>query len=149
MGSRAVSVLLLRPHDFIVEDMSAWLRTLGQEPVRFRSFEQLERVSTAGVVGGVISLAVSSDVKASVREVFLAARALLPGLPILLTSLSTLEKARPTIELELKGLGVAVHGVLEPAAWGSPAVILYTPASELKGPGQAALTTAARKHFGL
>ena len=148
MGNASnVSVLLLRPHDFIVDDMSAWVRRLGHEPIRFRSLEQLDQTDPTGVVAGVISLAVSSDVKASVREVLIAARARVPQLPILLTSLSSLEKARPTIELELKGLGITAHGADAAVAWGSPAIALYTPAADLKGAGEAALTAAARKHF--
>lgn len=146
----AVRALLLRPHDFIVEDMKAWLSSLGLTPVRLKSLADLSGLSPEGVRCTVTSLAVTSDVKATVREAITASRIFAPEAPLLLAGLSTLEKARPGFELELKGLGLDVRGATDlKATWGVPTTVLYVQASELKGSGQAALTAAARAHLKL
>ncbi|MFZ5786680.1 MAG: hypothetical protein ACOY3Y_09590 [Acidobacteriota bacterium] len=143
--------LLLRPHDFIVEDMKAWLSSsLGLTPVRLRSLAELSSLSPDGVKCTVTSLAVTSEVKATVREAITASRIFAPQAPLLLAGLSTIDKARPGFELELKGLGLDVRAATDAtAAWGAPNTVLYVQAGDLKGPGQAALTAAAKAHLKL
>jgi hypothetical protein len=139
-----VRALLLRPHDFIVDDMKAWLAALGLTPVRLKALSELSAMSPADVACTVTSLAVTSEVKASVREAITASRSFAPRAPLILAGLSSFEKARAGIELELKGLGLVVAPSDAQVTWGATGLALYVQASELKGPAQSRLNVAAR-----
>ncbi len=140
--------LLVRPHDFIVDSMRAWLKSLPLEPVRFRALAELAGHEPAMVACAVVSTAISSEVKSTVREAVVEVRRTLPGVPLLVTGLSRFASARATLEGDLEGLGLSLHAVGDavPRA-GTP--VVYICADDLK-PGRVdRLTALARERFGL
>jgi hypothetical protein len=142
--------LLLRPHDFLVDEMRGWLSSLGLSPERFSTLDDLARSARADVACLVVSIAVTSEVKASVADAVEAGRRFAPGAPLLLAGLSRLESARQGLAPDLQRLRLAVHGPGDAAAaWGSPGVALYVSADDLKEPRRAALTATARMHLKL
>jgi hypothetical protein len=141
-----MKVLLARPHDFLVDDMRAWLTSLGVEPVRLQSLDELARFEAVSVAGVVISSAVTSSVAGSPGAAWLAVRRQFPSKPVFIAGMATLASARGGLSAEFPG--ATLHALSEPVAWGSPSVLLYVPGDELRA-RSAALATAARSHLGL
>lgn len=102
----AKSVLLARPHPFLVSDMRPWLEQAGFEVQRSDTLPELSE-KAPGSVGAIISLAVASPIGASAEEVFLALRRSRPALPVLFAALRPFEQAAVEIERLLKRIGIA------------------------------------------
>ena len=139
--------LFIRPHDFLAAQMKAWLASLGMVPVVTGELTQLPKFAGADAGVGVISLAVSSSVRATVREATTEVLRLMPALPIVFTSLASHAKVRARIEEELTGLGLGVHTINEPnVSWGITGVALFIAGPEI---GTPAATAIARRHLRL
>lgn len=108
-----MKVLLARPHDFLVETMTATLLKLGLEPVRLTGLDALPALPRHEFSGAIISLAASSSVRESMGEVYTAVRRAWPTRPIVFTGLSSLASARLGLTGELPGVRFTVVGLHE------------------------------------
>lgn len=141
-----MKVLLARPHDFLVADMQAWLRSLGLEPVRLAQLAELGSHDAASVKGVVVSAAVTSAISESPGAVYLAVRRFLRTTPVIVAGLASLESARAGLAPEFKG--AALFGPEEAASWGTPGALLYVSGDALRVQS-AVLAAAAKRHLGL
>jgi hypothetical protein len=140
-----VKVLLARPHDFVVTEMSAALRALGVEPVTLERLDQLAGLRSVEFCGAVICLAASSSIGHSVSEVHAAVRRTWANKPLVLTGLSSLESTRRGLEAALGGKTFSVFGPAEPSPH-LPTAFLYLQKTELELQRERALT-ALRQHL--
>ncbi|MDP2270112.1 MAG: hypothetical protein Q8N23_09895 [Archangium sp.] len=141
-----MKVLLARPNDFLVYDMSAWLRSLGLEPVRLSKLSELTAHPVTEIAGLVLSSAVTSAIPESLGAAMGAVRKVFPRKPVLISGLARLESARVGLARELEG--ATLKGPAEPAAWGQPGVLLYVHGDQLHA-RDPDLQKAARQHLGL
>lgn len=101
------SVLIARPHTFIVSVMKPFLEESGFRTSKLEHISGLQQQSS-GISGAVISLALSSSITESAEEVFLTLKSLAPRIPILFAAMLPLEQARPALERIAKQAGIAV-----------------------------------------
>jgi hypothetical protein len=139
-----MKVLLARPHDFLVDEMRAWLTSLGVEPVRLQSIDQLVTFEPATVAGIVISVAVTSVVAEGPGAALLAVRRRFPSKPVIVAGMAALASARAGLAAEFDG--ATLHGPTEDASWGTPGVLLYVSGDDLRTKS-AALAAVARRHL--
>jgi hypothetical protein len=144
-----MKVLLARPHDFVVADMTRWMNSLGAEPVRLQGALDLSPFAAGEVGGVVISTAVTSMVSSAFGEVLDATRAAFPRAPVIIAGLTSTDSARSGFAAELKRNGLTLFGHAEHAPWGAPTTALYVTGRELQPPRSEALDAVARKHLRL
>ncbi len=147
------TVLIARPHPFIVSAMKPFLEEGGF------GTDKLEHISglssqTSGIAGAVISLALSSSITESVEEVFLKLKSVAPRVPVVFAAMLSFEQARPALERIAKQAGIqATIAGIEPtpaiaAQLGRPETFMYLSKDDLTSPERSA--TAARliqRHF--
>lgn len=124
-------VLLVRPNDFILDSMVALMVRLGFEPLRVASPKELEVISLGGVVGAVISTAVTSTMAMSFVEAVQLLRRRAPALPLIATTMvREVAKASSVVEGELAELQPRMRALaispatLTNAALGTSQVVL-------------------------
>lgn len=81
-------VLLVRPHDFIVEEMQFFLKKAGFQPRRISTLDELPGIPEYAVSGAVISTAVTSVIPQSFAEVLRRVRLVFPKLPLAAATLA-------------------------------------------------------------
>lgn len=91
------TVLLARPHTFIVSEMKPFLEEAGFKVAKAERVTDLADLSR-GCVGAVISLAVSSSMDASAEDVIKHLRQARPTLPLLFAALLPYAKAKESLE---------------------------------------------------
>jgi maleate cis-trans isomerase len=101
------SILLARPHTFIVSEMKPFLEANGFSITKLESLGLLPGV-VRGTSGAVISLAISSSIVESADIVFQQLRAASPKTPVLFASMLGFEQARPALEKIAKQVGTPV-----------------------------------------
>lgn len=101
------SILLARPHPFIVSEMKPFLEANGFSITKLESLGLLPSV-VRGTSGAVISLAISSSIVESADIVFQQLRAASPKTPVLFASMLGFEQARPALEKIAKQVGIPV-----------------------------------------
>lgn len=147
------TVLIARPHTFIVSVMKPFLEEGGFETDKLEHISGLSS-QTSGVAGAVISLALSSSITESAEHVFLKLKSLAPRVPVLFAAMLTLEQARPALERIGKQAGIQVNilGIdatpVAAAQLGRQETFLYVSKDDLTSPERRA--TAARliqRHF--
>lgn len=147
------TVLIARPHTFIVSVMKPFLEEGGFETDKLEHISGLSS-QTSGVAGAVISLALSSSITESAEHVFLKLQSLAPRVPVLFAAMLTLEQARPALERIGKQAGIQVNilGIdatpVAAAQLGRQETFLYVSKDDLTSPERRA--TAARliqRHF--
>ncbi|OHC75761.1 MAG: hypothetical protein A3H24_06380 [Rhodoferax sp. RIFCSPLOWO2_12_FULL_60_11] len=147
------TVLIARPHTFIVAVMKPFLEENGYATDKLEHISGLQSQST-GAAGAVISLALSSSIVESAEEVFLKLKSMAPRTPVLFAAMLSLEQARPALERIAKqaGLQANVLGVdatsAAAAQLGRQETFLYLSKDDLTFPERRA--TAARliqRHF--
>lgn len=84
-------MLLARPHDFMVEDVTTALVSAGAEPLSIDTLDTLRAHKGAPLAGAVASTAVTSTMPSTLREVLTVLAADFPGLPLVLTGLAGFE----------------------------------------------------------
>jgi len=146
------SILLARPHPFIVADMAPLLAALGFEPIRLESLAGLEPAGTAVWRGAIISLAISSSVGATAAEVVRALHAKAPRLPLAFAGMVPTEVAVQTIGRLFDGHPPEVVDVdsqrLQPRALGSVDTCLYFSKAQISDPTrQAGIQSMMAAHF--
>jgi hypothetical protein len=104
------TILLARPHPFIVGEMSPWLEQAG---FGVRKSETLVELSTLVTDAdcAVISLAVSSSIGATAEEVLSVLRTLKPGLRIAFAALRSLQQVTPDICRIASAIGISASVV--------------------------------------
>jgi hypothetical protein len=141
--------LLIRPHDFLVDTVQAWMRELQLTPVPFESLKDFTQYQPAQVGCLVISSAASSRVKATLREAVEAGLRFAPRAPLIFPSLVPLERMRAGLALELKGLSLQVEGPDGKAQWGSSGLVLHVSPTWLEPSKRVELNRVTRLHLGL
>ena len=147
------TILIARPHTFIVSVMKPFLEECGY------GTDKLEHISglfdqTVGISGAVISLALSSSITESADEVFLKLKRLAPRVPVLFAAMLSLEQARPALEriANQANLQVNITGIdptpVAAAQLGRQETFLYVSKEDLTSPARR--STAERliqRHF--
>jgi hypothetical protein len=91
------SILLARPHPFIVADVAPLLAAKGFEPIRLESLACVESAGTATWHDAIISLAISSSIDATATKVVRALHAKAPQLSPALPRMIPMEVRVQTI----------------------------------------------------
>jgi hypothetical protein len=147
------SVLIARPHTFIVSVMKPFLEEGGFGTDKLEHISGLSSQSS-GISGAVISLALSSSITESAEEVFLKLKSVAPRVPVLFAAMLSLEQARPALERIAKQAGIQANVIgidAAPAAaaqLGRQETFLYLSKDDITSPERRA--TAARliqRHF--
>jgi hypothetical protein len=151
----STSVLLARPHTFIVSEMKPFLEEAGFKVIKAEKPADLTDLSRA-CAGAVISLAVSSSMDASPEDVVKRLREANAKMPLLFAALLPYAKIKDSLDrvgrqagLTAKALGLEDGGVHR-AELGSASALLYLSKDDLANAitRQQALQ-AVRRHFGL
>jgi len=149
----AKTVLLARPHPFIVSEMRPFLEQNGFSPKKMDSLADLP-ANSAGASGAIISLAVSSSVGDTPEEVFAQVRKNAPRLPILFAAMLDFEKMKTTLERLAKSAGIEVTILGVEAATESnialskPNTFVYIGKDDLVKPDRRTLAAQIlQKHF--
>lgn len=147
------TVLLARPHPFIVAEMKPLLEYSGYAAAKLENLADLatQARSSAGVV---ISLAVSSSVGESAAEVFTQIRQGVPRVPVLFAAMLPLDKIQSSLERLAKHAGVqaTILGVAagneNAAALGKPETFLYISKDDLTDTTRRAIASRmVQRHF--
>lgn len=91
------SILLARPHPFIVTEMMPFLAQAGFRVVKPEGYANLATLARS-CAGAVVSLAISSSVPESAAEVYQQLRAAAPALPVLFAGISSLDSLRGSMD---------------------------------------------------
>jgi len=147
------SILLARPHPFIVAEMTPLLGELGYEPVKLASLADMDRLAFPRLRGAIISLAISSSTGATAAETVDAMRRRFPGLPLVFAGMIGIDMATQNIGRLFAGETVPmVVGVDSPvgvhAATGSRAACLYISKEQIADATRhAAIKAMLKAHF--
>lgn len=147
------TVLIARPHTFIVSVMKPFLEENGYGTSKLEHISGLPTLSV-GAAGAVISLALSSSITETAEEVFLQLRKVAPRMPVLFAAMLTLEQAQPALEriAQRAGLQATILGVgATPAATeqlGRQDAFLYLSKDDLTLPERhVAAVRLIQRHF--
>lgn len=147
------TILIARPHTFIVSVMKPFLEECGYVIDKLEHISGLQSQSLVAA-GAVISLALSSSVVQSAQEVFLKLKNMAPRTPVLFAAMLSLEQAPPALERIAKQAGLAANILGVDAApavaaqLGRQETFLYLSKDDLTSPERR--TLAARliqRHF--
>jgi len=147
------SILLARPHPFIVAEITPLLGELGYEPIRLASLADLGRMVPAGLRGAIISLAISSSVGATAAETVDALGRRFPGLPLVFAGMIGIDMAAQNIgRLFADGTAPLVVGVDGPVGArmvaGSKAACLYVSKEQISDTTRhTAIKAMLKAHF--
>ncbi|MBI3181535.1 MAG: hypothetical protein HYZ28_05275 [Myxococcales bacterium] len=142
---------MVRPHDFIVEEMCAFLRGSELAPRRLARLDELFGFHRGELAGAIISAAVSSSVQGSLREAFDAVRARFPTLPLAVSTLvSDGRRVAELLQPEIPpGVRLAILG--DPASealLGRADSVLVLRRSDILTENNGLARTALSQHFG-
>lgn len=147
------TVLIARPHTFIVSVMKPFLEECGYQTDKLEHISGLASQSS-GISGAVISLALSSSITESAEAVFLALKGLAPRAPVLFAAMLPLAQARPALERIAKqaGLQASILGVDAPVAAsalsGHDVTFLYVSKDDLTSPERRSIAARLiQRHF--
>ncbi len=149
----AKTVLLARPHPFIVAEMKPFLEHSDFLAVKLENLADLA-VYASKSAGVVISLAVSSSLGESAAEVFTRLRQSAPRVPVLFAAMLALDKSQGSLArlakhagIEAMILGVAAENEKAPAL-GRPETFLYVSKDDLADPARRAMASRmVQRHF--
>jgi hypothetical protein len=148
------TILLARPHPFIVAEMRPLLEQSGYTISKLEKLADLTTLAR-GASGAVISLALASPIPESVEEVFMKLQHIAPNLPVLFASLLDLNVVSRNIEEIGRKAGIhpTILGVV-PGSDNSPALgkhetFLYIGKNDMAVPERRALAARLiQRHFG-
>lgn len=135
------SVLLARPHPFLVSEMKPWLEQHGYRVARLETLDELPALAR-GSDGAVVSLALNSPLPASAEEVFRALRAAAPRLPVVFASLLPFEQAKPALGRLAEQAGIEAAVLNVESSWdtegrlGTPRAFVYIAKDDLADPAR-------------
>ena len=99
------SIVLARPHPFIVAEMTPFLEQAGYRIVKPEGRKRLPSLARSSA-GAVVSLAVSSTVAESAADIYQQLFAAAPLLPVLFAGISSLYQMRVSLYRIAKQAGV-------------------------------------------
>jgi len=147
------SVLLARPHTFIVAEMKPFLEENDFSISKLEELSLLPNV-IKGTSGAVISLAISSSIAESADLVFQQLKLTSPRTPVLFASMLGFDQARPALEKigKLAGIKATLVGVESAndvaAQLGRQETFLYFNKDDLANPGRRAIAARLiQRHF--
>ncbi len=147
------TVLLARPHPFIVAEMKPFLEHGGFDATKLENLADLA-TQARGSAGVVISLAVSSSLGESAQEVFTRLREAAPDVPVLFAGMLALDKSTPSLErlATHAGIDATIVGVTpgneRAAALGKPQTFLYLSKDDLADATRRAIALRmVQRHF--
>ena len=147
------TVLLARPHPFIVAEMKPFLEQNGYQAIKLETLDNLS-VQSGSAVGAIISLALSSSIGETAETVFQRLRKDAPHVPVLFASMLTFNQARPGLERIAKQTGLQANLVgvdVAPTAaaqLGDQKTFLYFSKDDLASPERRATALRLiRRHF--
>lgn len=147
------TVLLARPHPFVVAEMKPFLERGGYAAAKLESLADLATQASSGA-GVVISLAVSSSLGESAAEVFTQTRQGAPRVPVLFAAMLPLDKIQSSLERLAKHAGVqatilgVVAGNENAVALGKPETFLYFSKDDLTDTTRRAIASRMiQRHF--
>jgi len=147
------TVLLARPHPFIVAEMKPFLEHGGYDAIKLENLADLaiQARSSAGVV---ISLAVSSSLGESAQEVLTRLRQTAPDVPVLFAGMLALDKSTPSLLRLAQHMGVEVTiagvapGFEHAIALGKPQTFVYLSKDDLADAARRAIAQRmVQRHF--
>lgn len=147
------TVLLARPHPFIVAEMKPFLEHAGYAAAKLESLDDLTtRARTSA--GAVISLAISSSLGESADDIFARLRQEAPRVPVLFAAMLGFDQSQRNLERLAKQAGVqatiigAAAGNENAAALGKPDTFLYISKDDLADPARRAIAARmVQRHF--
>lgn len=147
------TVLLARPHPFIIAEMKPFLEQNGYQAIKLEALDTLS-AQAGGAIGAIISLAVSSSIGETAETVFQRLRKDAPRVPVLFASMLAFDQARPGLERLAKQAGLQANFVgadATPAAvaqLGRPETFLYFSKDDLTSPERRAVALRLiQRHF--
>lgn len=147
------TILLARPHPFIVAEMRPFLEQSGYGVSKVERTENLPTQARSSA-GAVISLAVSSSVEESADGVFARLRQQAPRVPVLFAAMLALEKIQSSLERIAKQAGIqaTILGVAmgneSLTALGKPETFLYISKDDLADKTRREIASRMiRRHF--
>lgn len=147
------SILLARPHTFIVAEMKPFLEDAGFSITKLENLGLLP-VAVKGTSGAVISMAISSSIAESADMVFRQLKLTSPKTPVLFASMIGLDQARPALEriAKLVGMQATIVGVDSAsdvtAQLGRQETFLYFNKDDLANPQRRVMATRLiQRHF--
>jgi uncharacterized protein (DUF2342 family) len=147
------SILLARPHTFIVAEMKPFLEDAGFSITKLENLGLLPS-AVKGTSGAVISLAISSSIAESADIVFQQLKLSSPKTPVLFASMLGLDQARPALEriAKLAGVQATLVGVDSAndvtAQLGHQETFLYFNKDDLANPARRVIAARLiQRHF--
>lgn len=119
------TVVLARPHPFIVAEMKPFLEQAGYSAAKLENLSDLATLARSSKAA-VISLAVSSSLGKSADDIFLQLRQGAPQVPVLFAAMLALDKLQGSLQRIARQAGVQAN-ILGVAAENENAVILGKP----------------------
>ncbi|CAM5369617.1 hypothetical protein [Eoetvoesiella caeni] len=147
------TVLLARPHTFIVSEMKPFLQDGGFSAAKLENMADLA-TQAKNSVGAVISLALSSSIGVSAADMFTQMRQHSPRMPVLFAAMldfdagkSNLTRLAEQVGIQATILGVAAANETA-AALGKPDTFFYISKDDLADPARRAIATRMiQRHF--
>jgi hypothetical protein len=147
------TIVIARPHPFIVSSMKPFLEEIGYSIVKLDHVSELAAQAPRSN-GAVISLALTSPVAESAEEVFSQLRRISTRTPVLFASMLEVDQATHALEQIAKrhGFPANVMSVQSPStSWtslGKQESFLYLSKKDLEAPDRRAIVSQmARRHF--
>lgn len=113
----AKTILLARPHPFIVEEMRPLLESSGFQVSKPGQVDELDKLARTAA-GAVISLAVASPIAMTPEDVLRALRQVSPRMPVLFASLLSFDQVTTALGRLADKAGIAnatFHGLAQAA----------------------------------
>lgn len=147
------TVLLARPHPFVVTDMKPFLEQNGFSARKLENLAELSS-KTAGLSGAIISLAVESSIKESAEAVFAEIRHVSPRVMVIFVGMldfaamkGVLRRLAKSREIEATILGMEPSSENHPNL-GKQDTFLYLSNGDLTTPERRALAAKIiQRHF--
>ena len=147
------TVLLARPHTFIVSEMKPFLQDGGFSVAKLENVDELATQSKNSV-GVVISLALSSSIGVSAADMFMQLRQHSPHTPVLFAAMLDFEASKSNLTrlAEQAGIHATILGVAaaneSAAALGKPDTFFYVSKDDLADPTRRAIASRMiQRHF--
>lgn len=149
----AKSILLARPHPFIVAEMKPFLEHGGYAAAKLENIANLA-TQVRSSVGVVISMAVSSSLGKSAAETFTQLRQEFPHVPVMFAAILPFDESMAGLKrlAEHAGVQATILGVAteneRATALGKPDTFLYISKDDLADPTRRAIASRmVQRHF--
>lgn len=150
----AKSVLIARPHPFIVTEMTPFLAQAGYNITKLNSLSYLRQQASSSA-GTVISLAVTSSVNESAEDIFNHLYLNASRCPVVFAAMLPLNKVRTSIERIVQNAGMPATTLsvsldnMNSVSLGKPETFLYISKDDLVDSHRRQIAShMIQRHFG-